>query len=136
VRALLHTEFNALLARADVRQAEFARLAGVTPRQVNNWCRGHAAVPQWAALLAITLQDQSPEALAIALQETKFVWTEVLGVAPSADLPTARRAMARLAALYHPDRGGQPAQMACVNAAYEAAQRRISAAGAGTSPAR
>ena len=47
-RALLYTEFTALLARADVTQAGFARLAGLTPRQVNNWARGRAAVPQWA----------------------------------------------------------------------------------------
>jgi DNA-binding transcriptional regulator YiaG len=46
MRALLHTEFNALLARAGVTQAGFARLAGLTPRQVNNWARGRAAVPQ------------------------------------------------------------------------------------------
>ncbi len=48
MRALLHTEFNALLARAGVTQAGFARLAGLTPRQVNNWARGRAAVPKWA----------------------------------------------------------------------------------------
>ena len=34
--ALLHTEFAALLARADLSQASFARLTGVTARQVNN----------------------------------------------------------------------------------------------------
>jgi DNA-binding transcriptional regulator YiaG len=45
VRALLHTEFAALLARADVSQAAFARLSGYTPRQVNNWARGRAAAP-------------------------------------------------------------------------------------------
>ena len=45
MRTLLHTEFAVLLARADVRQAAFARLTGVTPRQVNNWARGRAAVP-------------------------------------------------------------------------------------------
>jgi hypothetical protein len=37
---------TALLGRAEVSQAGFARLAGVTPRQVNNWCRGRAAVPR------------------------------------------------------------------------------------------
>jgi len=58
-----------LLARADVSQAAFARLAGVTARQVNNWCRGRAAVPPWAALLAVVLQDHSPEELAILAEE-------------------------------------------------------------------
>jgi DNA-binding transcriptional regulator YiaG len=38
--ALLHTEFAALLARTDLSQASFARLTGVTARQVNNWTRG------------------------------------------------------------------------------------------------
>jgi DNA-binding transcriptional regulator YiaG len=57
MRTLLHTEFAALLARADVQQAEFAELTGVTPRQVNNWCRGRAAVPQYAAALAVVLVD-------------------------------------------------------------------------------
>ena len=37
MRALLGTEFAALLARADVSQAAFARLSGYTTRQVNNW---------------------------------------------------------------------------------------------------
>jgi DNA-binding transcriptional regulator YiaG len=49
MRALLHTEFDALLARAGVSQASFARLTGVTARQANNWARGRALVPQWAA---------------------------------------------------------------------------------------
>jgi len=35
MRALLHAEFSALLSRAGVSQAAFARLAGVTARQVN-----------------------------------------------------------------------------------------------------
>jgi transcriptional regulator with XRE-family HTH domain len=70
MRTLPHTEFAALLARADVSQAAFARLAGLTPRQVNNWARGRAAVPIWAGLLAVVLQDHSPEALTIMLEET------------------------------------------------------------------
>jgi len=70
MRTLLHTELAVLLARADVRQAAFARLTGVTPRQVNNWARGRAAVPTWAGLLAVILQDHSPEALTIMLEET------------------------------------------------------------------
>jgi DNA-binding transcriptional regulator YiaG len=47
MQALLGTEFAALLARADVSQAGFARLTGYTTRQVNNWCRTRAAVPTW-----------------------------------------------------------------------------------------
>ena len=36
MRTLLHTEFVALLARVRVSQASFARLAGVTARQVQH----------------------------------------------------------------------------------------------------
>ena len=63
--------FTAVLARAGVSQAAFARLAGVTPRQVNNWCRGRAAVPVWAGLIAVVLQDRSPDALTIDREETR-----------------------------------------------------------------
>jgi DNA-binding transcriptional regulator YiaG len=63
--------FTALLARADVAQAAFARLAGVTARQVNNWCRNRAAVPRWAALLAIALAEISPDELEIRLAEVQ-----------------------------------------------------------------
>jgi transcriptional regulator with XRE-family HTH domain len=70
MRTLPHTAFAALLARAGVSQAAFARLAGLTPRQVNNWARGRAAVPIWAGLLAAVLQDHAPEALTIMLEET------------------------------------------------------------------
>jgi len=66
---LTGTVFAALLARAAVSQAAFARLAGITPRQVNKWCRGQAAVPVWAGLIAIMLLERSPEALAIDLEE-------------------------------------------------------------------
>ena len=69
VRALLHTEFAALLARAGVSQAAFARLSGVTPRQVNKWARGQAAVPRWAALLAALMEDTAPEALLLMLAD-------------------------------------------------------------------
>jgi len=55
MRRLLHTEFAALLGRADVSQAAFARLTGVAPRQVNNWCRGRAAVPAGVADARSTL---------------------------------------------------------------------------------
>jgi transcriptional regulator with XRE-family HTH domain len=127
MRALLYTEFDALLARAGVSQASFARLTGVTARQVNNWARGRALVPQWVALLAVALQDVSPEALTIALEEAAFSWRETLGVPPNADTAAARRAMTRLALRYHPDQGGRPEQMTRVNAAYDNALRGMSA---------
>jgi transcriptional regulator with XRE-family HTH domain len=118
MRALLHTEFAALLARAAMSQAGFARLAGVTARQVNNWARGRAAVPRWAAMLAIALEQLSPDALDILLEETRFSCHELLGVPPKADAAALRRAMTRLALIYHPDKGGTPEQMVAVNAAY------------------
>ena len=58
MRTLAGIAFATLLARADVSQAAFARLVGVTPRQVNNWCRGRAAVPVWAAILTRVLQHR------------------------------------------------------------------------------
>jgi transcriptional regulator with XRE-family HTH domain len=127
MRALLHTEFVALLARAGVSQASFARLTGMTARQVNNWARGHALVPQWAALLAVTLQEFSPEALTISLEEAEFSWGEILGIPPNADSAAARRAMTGLAIRYHPDKGGRPEQMTRINTAYENARRVMSA---------
>jgi transcriptional regulator with XRE-family HTH domain len=123
MRALLHTEFNALLARAGVTQVSFARLAGLTPRQINNWARGRAAVPQWAALLVVALDALTPDGLEIMVEDAALSWHETLGVAPNADQATLRRAMTRLAMLYHPDKGGQPEQMIRVNAAYERASR-------------
>ena len=65
------TDFAAFLARADISQAAFARLTGVTPRQVNNWARGRATAPLWAVILAVLLQDHSPEALTIAVEEAQ-----------------------------------------------------------------
>ena len=123
MRALLHTEFAALLARADVSQAAFARLSGYTPRQVSNWARGRAAAPLWAIALAAVLQRTSPEAIQIMLEEITFAWHETLGVPPNADATALRRAMVRLALTYHPDTGGQPDLMRRVNAAYERTQR-------------
>ena len=76
MRTLSGAEFAALLARAGVAQAAFARLVGVTPRQVNNWCRGRATVPVWAALIGALLQDQSPEALMITLEEATIIVEE------------------------------------------------------------
>ncbi len=62
-------QFAALLATADISQASFARLAGVSPRQVNNWCRNRAKIPQWATLLAVVLQKQSAETLMTDAEE-------------------------------------------------------------------
>ena len=131
MRDLLHTEFATLLARAGVSQAAFARLVGLTARQVNNWCRGRAPVPAWAALLAAVLEEQSPEALEIQVEDAGFSWNEILGVPPGTDAGTIRRAMAGLARLYHPDIGGHPEQMTRLNAAYEQARQAISAKGRG-----
>jgi hypothetical protein len=122
VRTLLHTEFTALLARAGVGQAAFARLAGYTPRQVNNWCRGRAQVPPWAAVLAALLDEHSPDAIEMMVDEARLSWHETLGVPPAADAAAVRRAMTRLAHAYHPDKGGTQQQMTRINAAYEQAR--------------
>jgi transcriptional regulator with XRE-family HTH domain len=123
MHALLHTEFAALLARIGISQAGFARFAGLTARQVNNWCRGRAAVPAWAAALVVLLEDHSPEAVAMRLAEATFVWHETLGVPPAADASAIRQAMSQLALVYHPDKCGTQQQMARINAAY--AQARV-----------
>lgn len=125
MRALLHTEFTALLARADVSQAAFARLAGVTPRQVNNWARDRAAVPKWAAVLAGALAEFTPETLEVMVDDADFSWCETLGVPSSVDPELARRAMTRLVLAYHPDRGGTQDQITRINAAYEKACANI-----------
>jgi len=122
MRVLLHTEFAALLGRAGVSQAVFARLAGFSPRQVNNWCRGRAAVPPWAAALAVLLEERSPEAIAMLIEEAAFAWHETLGVPSGADTDAIRLAMRRLALRYHPDQGGTEAQMTRINAAYAEAR--------------
>jgi transcriptional regulator with XRE-family HTH domain len=125
MQALLGTEFAALLARAGVSQAAFARVTGTTARQVNNWCRARAAVPAWAAALAILMQNTSPEAIQILLEEVQFSWHETLGVPPNAEAGAIRSAMALLALAYHPDKGGTQAQMARINAAYEKARTAL-----------
>ena len=80
MRTLQHAKFVALLASADVSQASFARLSGVSTRQVNKWCRGRVALPRWAALLAVAaaVQELSAETPAIKLEE------HVTGLAQSA----------------------------------------------------
>jgi transcriptional regulator with XRE-family HTH domain len=93
MRAALHTEFDALLARAGVSQASFACLTGVTARQINNLARGRALVPQWIALLAVALQDVLAKSLTISLEEAEFTCREILGVPPNAETAAARLAM-------------------------------------------
>ncbi len=130
MRALLSTEFATLLDRANLSQAAFARLAGVTARQVNKWARGGAAVPEWAALLATAVREQSADVLIRSLAAAKFSWAEVLGVSPHAEPAEARRAMTRLAVFYHPDKGGTTEQMVRINKAYEEARKACSGQGA------
>ena len=125
MRALLHTEFAALLTRAGASQAAFARLSGYTPRQVNNWCRGRAVVPSWAVALVVLLDEHSPDAIEMLIDEARFSWHETLGVPPAADAAAVRRAMARLAHAYHPDKGGTQPQMTRINAAYELARANL-----------
>ena len=54
-------------------------------------------MPRWAVLLAVTLQDVSPESMTISLEEAEFSWGEILGVSHNADTAAVRRAMTRLA---------------------------------------
>ena len=122
MQTLLHTEFAALLDRADVRQVAFARLTGVTARQVNNWCRGRATVPRWAAIVASMLGDASPEALLIKLEETTFLWHETLGVPPNAEAGATRSALAALNRIYLPDGNAQIEQRRRIDRACEAAR--------------
>ena len=74
--------FTALLARAGVSQAAFARLAGVTPRQVNKMVPRPRRLPAWAVVIAVVLQDRSPEALTIDLEETRQALAALQGLAP------------------------------------------------------
>ena len=76
-------------------------------------------MPPWAAALAVLLQDASPEAIQIRLEEVQFGWHETLGVPPHAEAGAIRRAWARLAHAHHPDKGGTQDQMVRLNAAYE-----------------
>ena len=68
------------------------------------------------------LQHTSPAAILITREEIQFAWHETLGVPPNADAAALRRAMAQLATIYHPDKGGQSDLMSRVNHAYERAQ--------------
>ena len=64
-----------LLDRAGASQAAFARLSGVSARQVNSWCRGRAAAPRWALVVAALLAERSPEDLALTLEEALAAFT-------------------------------------------------------------
>jgi hypothetical protein len=121
MQTLLHTEFAALLDRADVRQVAFARLTGVTARQVNNWCRGRATVPRWAAIVTSMLGESSEDALVIRLEETTFLWHETLGVPPNAEAGAVRSAMAALELVCPADADGRREQRARIDRACEAA---------------
>jgi hypothetical protein len=95
MRALLGTEFAALLARA--------------------------AVPPWAAALAVLLQDASPAAIQILLEEVQFRLARDTRRAAQRDARhVSPRPDSHLA--YHPDKGGSQAQMARTNAAYATAR--------------
>ncbi|MEE3504035.1 hypothetical protein [Acidiphilium acidophilum] len=69
MEAISGSAFTALLRQAEVNQAGFARLSGVSPRQVNKWCRDRAAVPRWATMLALALRELSLETLTILYDE-------------------------------------------------------------------
>jgi transcriptional regulator with XRE-family HTH domain len=116
---------DTLLARAGVSQAGFARLSGLTPRQVNNWCRGRAALPPWAAVLAAILEERSPDALEMTVDEAQFRWHETLGVPPDAATGEIDGAVRRLAHRYAPDQGGTEAQRTRIDTA--GAQARTTA---------
>jgi hypothetical protein len=60
-----------------------------------------------------------------ALPPSAIDWRIVLDVSDDADLLTVKSAYRKLAAEHHPDRGGDPAQMAKLNAAWEYAQRDL-----------
>lgn len=54
---------------------------------------------------------------------------EILGVPPGASRDEIRAAYRRLAALHHPDRGGDAEAFAKVNAAHDAMLEKVAAAG-------
>ena len=121
MRALLYTEFVAILNHAGITQAGFGRLTGVSARQINNWAKGRDAIPKWAALIAMMMEHFTPEALEITVEAADFSWSEVLGIPAASDALAVRKAMLRLALIYHPDKGGLSEQMTRINAAYEEA---------------
>jgi len=125
MRALLHTEFTALLARTGTSQAGFARLAGFSPRHVNNWCRRRAAVPPWAAALAAILDERSPDALEMMVDEAHCRWHETLGVPPGVATEEIDCALRRLARRYAPDQGGTEGQRTRIDTACAQARTTV-----------
>ena len=79
-------------------------------------------MPKWAAVLAATLAEFSPDGLEIMVEAADFSWAETLGLPPNAEPSLARSAVMKLALAYHPDKGGTTDQMARINAAYEKAR--------------
>jgi len=63
-----------------------------------------------------------PDSIQTLLEEVTFTWHETLGVSPNPDARAIRRAMARLALAYQPDKGDTQEHMARINAAYECAR--------------
>jgi hypothetical protein len=116
MRTLLHTEFAALLTRTGTSQARFS------PGQINNGCRGRAAVPPWAAVLAAILDERAPDALEMVVEDARFSWHETLGVPPGAEADAIRLADGRLARRYASDQGGTKRQRARLKAAYAQAR--------------
>jgi hypothetical protein len=56
-------------------------------------------------------------------------WRRVLGVDDGADLGTVERAYRKLAIAHHPDQGGDPDQMARINAAIVVARKELGSHG-------
>ncbi|MEI7446591.1 MAG: J domain-containing protein [Burkholderiales bacterium] len=79
-------------------------------RGIARWGTGDMLEAAFTGFTAITAPAAEPE------------WHEVLGVAPAAPLDEIRAAYRRAAAQHHPDRGGDTATMARVNAAWQKAQ--------------
>ena len=112
--ALLHTEFRPARPHPpDLSQAAFARIAGCTPRQVNNRARrSHRST---------ALGDRSRRGPAGDLAEATQIRLEDIAFMHKPSVPPKPRpAMARLALIYHTDQGGQPDLMRRVNAALPA----------------
>ena len=43
---------------------------------MNKWCRGQAALPVWAGLIAALLQDHSADEMIITLEESVMAFEE------------------------------------------------------------
>ena len=70
------TDFAAALDYLGLRQAAFARIAGVHTTTVSRWATGASSVPVWAALL-LDAWKRCPDALAEASGQPN-PWDEVL----------------------------------------------------------